>query len=222
MSHLTKPTSSQLMLASSSLAEEEHTWRHLFWAESKTLRRWSAELTWTAENDMMIQLQQAIPRIASFAGLYILLQLIKLALLTIVQTCVLLHCAKWNYKGNMGKKMFNEPLYEIMIMVIVSCIFVCGLTYGPDGCSDGTQGHQHHTHSNHTAGSQHTGQRDSPAPYRHTYTQAHIGLCRFYINRGTHTIPKQLARCVNISQNLAVKILKHFNPSLILTNRYYF
>lgn len=45
VSHLTKPTSSQLTLASNSLAEEEHTWRHLLWVESKTLRCWSAELT---------------------------------------------------------------------------------------------------------------------------------------------------------------------------------
>lgn len=47
-SHLTKPTSSQLMLARNSLADEEHTWRHLLWVESNTLRCWSAEFTWTA------------------------------------------------------------------------------------------------------------------------------------------------------------------------------
>ncbi len=53
-----KPTSSQLMLASNSLAEEEHTCRHLRWAESKTLRCWSAEFTWTEGIDMGTILKQ--------------------------------------------------------------------------------------------------------------------------------------------------------------------
>lgn len=63
--HLMKPTSSQLMLASRSLAGEEHTWRHLLWAGSKTRRRWSAELTWTAVNDMGLFLTCVIGSVGS-------------------------------------------------------------------------------------------------------------------------------------------------------------
>lgn len=52
----------------------------------------------------------------------------------------------------------------------------CDLTYGPNGCSNGSQDHQRHTHPNQPAGGQHTGQRDSPAPCRHTHRYTHISV----------------------------------------------
>lgn len=84
---------------------------------------------------------------------------------------------------------------------MVRCIFVCGLTYGPDGCSDGSQGHEHHTHPDHTAGGQHTGQRDSSTPYRDAHTHMHI-LEGYIVNKQWHgptcMIPKNPARVGNI------------------------
>lgn len=51
-------------------------------------------------------------------------------------------------------------------MITLINIWIHVLTYDPGGSSDGSQSHQHHTHSKHAAGGQHTGQRDSSVPYR--------------------------------------------------------
>lgn len=98
---------------------------------------------------------------------------------------------------------------------MVRCIFVCGLTYGPDGCSDGSQGHEHHTHPDHTTGGQHTGQRDSSTPYRDARTHTHVHIleglyCKQTVVRTYMHDPKKNQHTVGNIQQIPCKIWKCF------------
>lgn len=146
------------MLARNSLADEEHTWRHLLWVESNTRRRWSAEFTWT-----VIRFSQHT--IVSFQASFWKTSVMALKKATHPRTdpCLLPLCSTWLRKGDISVKSdaAGEHTWSLLSLV---CIHA--LTYDPGGSSNGSQSDQHHTHSKHTAGGQHTGQRDSSVPYK--------------------------------------------------------
>ena len=94
------------MLARSSLAEEEHTCRHLFWAESKTLRCWSAELTWTRWRlwEKILNISTNNPNHSSVYWL-----ITRRTRLTFIKSCVFFHGAVRDYK----KKTHNHKMIYV-------------------------------------------------------------------------------------------------------------